>query len=313
MRMKPMAMRIRKQNPSNPCGVINSCPEVIWTGHFTFEPQWHMSPHLHADYHELVLVLTGRLVTRIGGAQRTAGPGQAVFHQACVEHEEWAEGSAALQMMFVSWRQPADSLRPPPDGWLIQDRDGRIETALRWIDDLWSAKSGDADALVAAAGLLKGLVHAISKPPPSVDEFLITRVRQYVRERISQTLELEAMAAAVGMSRAHFTRSFRRAAGQSPMQFVRNLRVSTVRQLLNGPLTLDAIAAQVGLVDRFHLSRVYRRVTGRAPSQDRAVHFKADWSDGESNRVDNTTNISGFVKSGRNGGRNARGSLSSSA
>jgi transcriptional regulator GlxA family with amidase domain len=51
------------------------------------------------------------------------------------------------------------------------------------------------------------------------------------------------------------------------MAFVRRARIDAARALLQStPLPLRAIAQRVGLSDAYELSRIFKRVTGIAPS-----------------------------------------------
>jgi transcriptional regulator GlxA family with amidase domain len=50
------------------------------------------------------------------------------------------------------------------------------------------------------------------------------------------------------------------------MRLVNQIRIEVAQSLLlQTRLTLDAIAAQVGLADASHLSRLFRRLMGRSP------------------------------------------------
>jgi transcriptional regulator GlxA family with amidase domain len=50
------------------------------------------------------------------------------------------------------------------------------------------------------------------------------------------------------------------------MRLVNQIRIEVAQSLLlQTHLTLDAIAAQVGLADASHLSHLFRRLTGRSP------------------------------------------------
>jgi AraC family transcriptional regulator len=70
------------------------------------------------------------------------------------------------------------------------------------------------------------------------------------------------------LSRFHFVRQFRKAAGMPPMRFVRETRLDAARTLL---LTTDLphreIARRVGFGNQCQLARVFRQLAGYSPSQ----------------------------------------------
>ncbi|HLL90047.1 MAG TPA: AraC family transcriptional regulator [Tepidisphaeraceae bacterium] len=262
-------MRARPPHPDAPGGL--PVPAVRIVDRNVFPAGWHLPEHAHARVNELVFVTAGRLATRIDGETVVAGPGTAVLHPAGVPHEEWAEGTGPLHTFYVSWlaeTPPDEGRAPPPPGvaarWVSPDPHGHMEAALRWMDEMWANGASAATATLFAVA-----VDEFNREPPSAGGRMVAIVRQYVRENLDKPLDVRALAAVAGMSRAHFNRCFRRAAGQSPMAFVRGLRVTAARHLLTGPMTLDAIAVQVGLRDRSHLSRVYRRITGEPPCHHR--------------------------------------------
>ncbi|MEO1038429.1 MAG: AraC family transcriptional regulator [Pseudomonadota bacterium] len=111
------------------------------------------------------------------------------------------------------------------------------------------------------------------------DEYAFTRsftARHYkavldlVRERFSERITLDDMAAIAGLSPYHFARLFRTTIGEPPYQFVRRYRVEQAERLLAEPaMSMVEIALACGFSDQAHLSRTFKAITGRTPSQFR--------------------------------------------
>lgn len=74
-----------------------------------------------------------------------------------------------------------------------------------------------------------------------------------------------AIAADAGVSREHFSRRFRRAAGIGPQGFRLQRRLNEARSRLRGPEPIAAIAADLGFADQSHLGRLFRQAFGVAP------------------------------------------------
>ena len=89
--------------------------------------------------------------------------------------------------------------------------------------------------------------------------------------RIDRPTTLADLASRAGYSPQHLNRSFRAALGMTPLRYLTNLRLQRAVALLHeNRLTVAAIARKVGIEDEYYFSRLFRRHTGRSPSQYRA-------------------------------------------
>ena len=87
---------------------------------------------------------------------------------------------------------------------------------------------------------------------------------------LGSPLSVTDLADAVGLSRAHFTRTFTQIFGQSPARYLRRMRIQRAAQmLLRTNDTNEGIARQAGFTDAFHLSRSFKAAVGMAPSEFR--------------------------------------------
>ena len=96
---------------------------------------------------------------------------------------------------------------------------------------------------------------------------------------------LESLAAIVGLSRTSLAERFREAMGNTPMSYLRTVRMQRAIQLLSeSTLNLEQVAQEVGYQDAFSFSKVFKREVGVAPrdlrrqdEQDKALawRFKA--------------------------------------
>lgn len=230
---------------------------------------WHMAAHRHAGKHELIVVLEGRIHTAIAGRRLDGGVGSALLYPADTMHEEWARGGLPLTTVCIGWRGD----RPEGD-LLVADARGRLGELARWLAEL-AAEPGPEPRRIAA-GLFPALLHEFARPASRAGDDLVARVRAWVQPRLAQPIALADLAAAAGLSRFHFVRTFRAAAGSTPMRWLRHQRLQAARTLLlTTALPLRAIAPQTGFADEFQLSRVFRRETGGAPSRLRGLNVGA--------------------------------------
>ena len=81
------------------------------------------------------------------------------------------------------------------------------------------------------------------------------------------SLTLEEMAAAAGVSRFHFIRIFRLAVGVTPYAFVVEMRLRMARRLLRRGQRLAEVAIACGFADQSHLTKTMRRRYGSTPAR----------------------------------------------
>ena len=109
-------------------------------------------------------------------------------------------------------------------------------------------------------------IHATDRHPG------LERAIRFMDENLDQPLTLERIAQTMFVSRFHFARMFRLVTGESPMQYLRRLRVERAkRMMVRGDLTLSEIAAEVGFCDQSHFTRIFRQATGTTPRRFQSI------------------------------------------
>ncbi len=82
----------------------------------------------------------------------------------------------------------------------------------------------------------------------------------------AQPWTLEALAARVGLSRTGFAARFRDAVGDTPLQYLRTIRMQHAMRLLSETShSLEQLALAVGYHDAFSFSKVFKRTVGVSP------------------------------------------------
>lgn len=242
-------------------------------GRLALNATWRLPFHSHDFVHELVLIVEGGIETVMEGGASTATAGMAKLHPRKLPHQERTVGGQPARILIVSWSERA-GVDPATLPRLVEDRSGRLRQTLEWMADLWARRTAEDQRVAqhlfeAVLATYAGLATQPSAPPSGV----IPSVQEWARGTLARPLALDDLARRAGMSRFHFAREFRVATGQAPMTWLRAQRVEEARALLLGTaLPLKAIARRVGFPDEFHLSRVFRRVTGQNPTQVRRLH-----------------------------------------
>jgi AraC-like DNA-binding protein len=114
-----------------------------------------------------------------------------------------------------------------------------------------------------------GCVHPSAPPDYSVGGLApraLQRVREYIEEHLSESIELETLADIAGLSKWHFARAFKESVGTPPHFYLVQRRLERAQQLLaETDLPLAQIALKIGFSDQSHFSRRFRTVLGLTP------------------------------------------------
>jgi AraC-like DNA-binding protein len=240
-------------------------------GRVASQQDWHMSRHVHHEFHELIVVVTGALEVRIRGQRVIGRPGDVLHYPQGVWHTEHSVGDEPLETLFLAWRwhEPWMTVSLP---LRAIDGRGRVQSLIVWMFELFPTVRSMESHMIDV--LLDALLFEVQHLTLSPDQQLVARVKAFVQNSIDRPLALGELAEEVGLSKYHFSRKFKAATGVTPMAFVRQLRVEAARSLLlSTSWTLRAVADQVGFADEFQLSRVFKRVTGVPPSHVRSTHL----------------------------------------
>ena len=107
---------------------------------------------------------------------------------------------------------------------------------------------------------------------PNIQPEIIQAIH-YMNQHYMEDLNLDTTALAVHMSKYHFCRMFHQTTGATFLDYLYNIRLTKVHQmLLNSSLSLSDIAQRTGFTSTAHLSRHFSAVYGMSPREFRANH-----------------------------------------
>ncbi len=108
---------------------------------------------------------------------------------------------------------------------------------------------------------------------PLVPERTAREVRDYMMRNYARVISTELLGREFNCSPRHLLRRFQNRFGQSPIDFLRDYRISIAKHsLLTTDRSCQQIASDVGFNDSYYFSRTFKKLTGCSPLQWRKVH-----------------------------------------
>lgn len=103
-------------------------------------------------------------------------------------------------------------------------------------------------------------------------EKIINKARIIMRENLDGNLNMEDVALKLNTGYSLFRKEFKKYTGMSPGQYHLQLRIREAQNLIsNSDKTIKEIAYLTGFESPYYFSRIYKKVTGEAPSKMRGI------------------------------------------
>ncbi len=102
----------------------------------------------------------------------------------------------------------------------------------------------------------------------------LLRAKDLIDRHYARSLDVPALARAAHASTAHFSRSFKRAFGETPYQYLRRRRIERAKDLLRETeLSVTDVSLEVGFQSLGSFSSAFREVVG-VPASDYAQRWR---------------------------------------
>ncbi|OGW50998.1 MAG: hypothetical protein A2078_06665 [Nitrospirae bacterium GWC2_57_9] len=130
----------------------------------------------------------------------------------------------------------------------------------------------------------KNVIHEADAPEgsgPRPPEMTLSQYRKvqlavrFINDHYKTAISLDDAAREVGVSPAHFSRIFKKAMGLSYHVYLNNRRIAKAQNLLRtSAMSAAEIALTVGFADATGFGRIFKKLTGRTPSEYRNLPKK---------------------------------------
>ena len=261
--------------------------EVFGPGHFTGDTlSWHaagailsevrhrsarsVGPHSHGAAY-CSLLLEGSYAERGADFNLRYEPYTLVFHSANTVHED--EMGTRTRFFAVEllerWHRVIEDLGGARAHVFELEGGDAAWLVLRLYREFLQRDAGSESSVEALVYELCGTIAKFSEEETEEPEWLAL-VDATIRERFALPLHLEAIAATAGVHPAHVCRSYRRFRRRTISDALLRLRIAQVcRLLVESKQSLTAIALDCGFTDQSHMTRIFKRLTGRSPGAHR--------------------------------------------
>ena len=93
---------------------------------------------------------------------------------------------------------------------------------------------------------------------------------EYISRYFDHPITVKSLASACNISVSALERRFRKHLGKTPRQYINDVRLDNVRQLLRETdKAIGVIAQEIGFADHSHMTRAYKKKFGITPKQER--------------------------------------------
>ena len=239
-------------------------PEFLGVGEVRPVTGWHMPPHSH-QVHELIVVLSGKMLLETAEKTLQAEPGDLLFYRAGHVHQETTDPQRPVNTIFLVFNAGDRALENFT--LRMRDVDGRVRQMASWlVRDHRAGVTPERQTALFGAVLCE--IRRLGASP--VDPWL-AELRDHMQHHLAQTIYLADLAREARMSKFACVRKFKRLSGRTPMQDLQQMRLNQARtMMLASGLPMKAIAPVVGLGDEYQLSKLFRRHFKLSPREIRS-------------------------------------------
>jgi AraC-like DNA-binding protein len=108
--------------------------------------------------------------------------------------------------------------------------------------------------------------HRLGPARPEAASDFVRRVHALFEERLAEKVTLADLARALCVSPSALSHRYAQETGRPPISALIDRRIERAKALLLRGLGLEAVAAQTGFHDAFHLSKTFKKRTGQTPT-----------------------------------------------
>jgi two-component system response regulator YesN len=180
-----------------------------------------------------------------------------------LQADAWTSGTR------VQWLQTLSYLM---NSWILQYPElAKRSLELNWFDELeeviWQARH--AEAMILSLKELHNALFDNFEREAEIEASWLEALKAYLDTRYMDNISLTELAERFGLNASYLGRVFKRKYGQSPIDFLIQLRITKAKQLISEKprLLFKDVAELVGYNDPFYFSKLFKQWTGQTPRE----------------------------------------------
>ncbi|EOS58302.1 MULTISPECIES: AraC family transcriptional regulator [Paenibacillus] len=256
---------------------------VLFAGESQTLPDHRLGPKIY-DYYLLHFVEQGKGTFRTESAsyELSKGNGFLILPDQLVSYASDVTEPWRYRWIAFTGVKAAELVKragfTPQQPVFRQDGDSPIPALLSSVLQAFQAKKNSSHLLslgllhqiMAEAQETLGMASALPSGESGVQR-IVKQMIHYMASQYAHPVSIEQMCASLGYNRAYLSRIFKKETGFTPVTYLLKLRIDKSRQLLRErpELSIEQIAASVGLTDPLYFSRQFRRFHNESPSEYR--------------------------------------------
>lgn len=273
---------------SNPLLALGDNPKlnVLFAGESQTKPAHRLGPKVY-DFYLMHIVLEGEGVFQCEGRKHALGAGHTflIEPRQLISYESDSDNPWLYRWVAFNGEYAAELAAGAGFGaerQVVAMNDWK-RAALMYRRIYQTFREGGSGAHMSAAGYLQLLLAEYVKALHAEDagelrsahaesDRLLQQMIHYLSTQYTHPVSIEQMAESLGYNRAYLSRFFKQRTGLSPVTFLLKLRIDKARRMLRErpELTVEQVAASVGLQDALYFSKQFRKLYGQSPTAYRS-------------------------------------------
>lgn len=129
------------------------------------------------------------------------------------------------------------------------------------------------DAMIERVLIIAGFKVTKVLPDDRLTPYAVNRGIELMRSQFHRSISRDELATSAGVDTHHFTRLFRQTVGETPMNYLRQIRVENAQHLLSQKetLPLSIIAERCGFCDSTQFGKDFKKLVGMTPARYRRL------------------------------------------
>ena len=256
--------------------------EPLWIARYDYEPLWHLPPHAHDDYFQLILIVSGTGEAVIGADRRRFSAGQMLFLRPRLVHGLTAGPTEPVRTLDTKFFLHRANLRAACRQ-LAPFQSSVAEQVMNLLEAIHSEarRHGPLTNELCQTLFAQLLLRLLQKDPDetpvklpapaldsTADDDLARRTERYLRENCAHVIDQQTLSAALHYSYRHLHNVWLKHHRGSPLQALWHYRVDRATQLIRySDYELKRIAELAGFATVHHFTRVFTRLAGVSPAR----------------------------------------------